>query len=515
MRSLPRYLRPIITKLVFGVAASLALVMSAVGPDVVTEAQQQQPLQQPSPFTIQEEEQQQQPLQQPMFPGSNQTGRQQQQQPQTSPQSPTQINQGMIADLAKPAVVQVGSRYIASVSAYTWDFNNNLLVQDLQSLVDQGVLDPDDPEAVDYARTLVFLENPAAYIMPTEEFWQTEVETTMTGSGFIVTPDGYIITNAHVVSPSVEDIQYSIFEQAVYNFITSDMEGIGIQFETEEQINAVSEALYQFYYSPEATMTIDSASSNVFVLARYSIPGVVAQTGEEEIPAEVLPHATGEPIPGKDVAIVKIEGTNFPTLPIGDDRVLQTLDPLTIVGFPGAVSSNPVLSPTGQEPTVLTGQFNGYQRTMGGWDAMHVQAPIGHGNSGGPALDSSGRVVGIATFGSVDPNTGQETSGFNFLVPISIVKDFLNRANVQPTDSQFTTMYRQALTAYANGNYEESLSILQQLNGLSPNNPYVVNYLSRVQQAAGSSSSSSPPPSPFTSAPSAPSPPVNTLPNSP
>jgi serine protease Do len=396
----------------------------------------------------------------------------------------------MVADLAKPGVVQVGSLYTGQVFAYTWGFNNQLLYQDLQRAVDEGDLDPNDPEALDYARTQLFLENPAAYVMPVDEVVQTEVEATMIGSGFIVTPDGYIVTNAHVVATDPETIQSNILEQAVYNFITSDIETIGIQIETEEQYYAVGDALYQFYYSAAASMTIDSSSSSVFVLARYSIPGVVAQTGEEAIPAEVLPHATGEPIPGKDVAIVKIEASNLPTLRLGDDTTLQSLANIIIVGYPAAVSANPVLSPTGQEPTVLTGQFNGYQRTIGGWNAMHVQVPIGHGNSGGPALDSSGRVVGIATFGSIDPQTGEESAGFNYLVPISIVKDFLNRANVQPTDSQFTTMYSQALAEYSVGNYQESLNILQQLNSISPNNPYVINYLSRVQQAAGSSSSS-------------------------
>ena len=111
-----------------------------------------------------------------------------------------------------------------------------------------------------------------------------------------------------------------------------------------------------------------------------------------------------------------------------------------------------------------------------------MQAPIAHGNSGGPALDSSGRVVGIATFGSIDPSTLQETPGFNFLVPVSIVKDYLNRANVQPAESQFTSMYRQALTEYSAGNFQESLNILQQINALSPNNPYILNYIVRAQQ---------------------------------
>jgi serine protease Do len=294
------------------------------------------------------------------------------------------------------------------------------------------------------------------------------------------------VTNAHVAFPAQEQINSNILESAIISLLNADYEWLnsyviqqlGITV-TEEQMNAYLGALDQYY---RQTLALDSSNSYVFVLSRYSIPGV--QTGEQPIPAEVLPHASGSPIPGKDVAVIKIEATNLPTLPLGNDTDLRPLDDVIVIGYPGAVSSNPVLSPTGQEPSVITGEFSGYQTTIEGWRAMQVQAPIAHGNSGGPALDSSGRVVGIATFGSIDPNTLQETPGFNFLVPVSIVKDYLNRANVQPTESQFTTMYRQALTEYSAGNFQESLNILEQINALSPNNPYILNYIAKAQQGA-------------------------------
>ena len=425
-----------------------------------------------------------------------------QQQDRTS-QSPTELSQGTIVDLAKPAVVQVISYSFGLVSVNDWGIVDSLMEEELGILAEQDLLDPNDPQSVEFWRTAVLFQDPVRYIGPTNSIRQIEANSSSSGSGFVVTPNGYIVTNAHVAFPMQEQINSNILESAISSLLNSDYEWLnsyviqqlGITV-TEEQANAYFSALDQYY---RQTLALDSSNLFVFVLSRYSLPGV--QTGEQAIPAEVLPHASGSPIPVKDVAVIKIEATNLPTLPLGNDTDLRPLDDVIVIGYPGAVSTNPVLSPTGQEPSVVTGEFSGYQTTIQGWRAMQVQAPIAHGNSGGPALDSSGRVVGIATFGSIDPNTLQEAPGFNFLVPISIVKDYLNRANVQPTESQFTTMYRQALTEYSSGNFQESLNILQQINALSPNNPYVLDYISRAQQGVAAP----PPPPPST----------NNFPNSP
>ena len=407
-----------------------------------------------------------------------------QQRPNPTSQAQTELSPGVLVDLAKPAVVQVISFLFGTVSVNDWGIVDSLMEEEMDNLAEQDLLDPDDPQSVEYWRTALLFQDPLRYIGPTDNIRQIEANSSSSGSGFIVTPNGYIVTNAHVAFPTQEQINSDIIERAIQSLLSSDYEWVnsyvtqqlGISV-TEEQMNAYINALDQYY---RQTLALDSTQSFVYVLNRYSIPGV--QTSEQPIPAEVLPQASGSPIPGKDVAVIKIEATNLPTLPLGNDTDLRPLDDIIVIGYPGAVSSNPVLSPTGQEPSVITGEFSGYQTTVEGWRAIQVQAPIAHGNSGGPALDSSGRVVGIATFGSIDPNTLQEAPGFNFLVPVSIVKDYLNRANVQPIESQFTTMYRQALTEYSAGNFQQSLNILQQINALSPNNPYILNYISKAQQ---------------------------------
>src|SRR3712207_6880927 len=61
----------------------------------------------------------------------------------------------------------------------------------------------------------------------------------------------------------------------------------------------------------------------------------------------------------------------------------------------------------------------------------------------------------------------------NFLVPVSIVKDFLNRANVIPSEGSFTQLYRQALIHYSAGRYNEDRKSTR-LNSSHANISYAV-----------------------------------------
>jgi S1-C subfamily serine protease len=270
-------------------------------------------------------------------------------------------------------------------------------------------------------------------------------------------------------------------EQALQDIMQAQQSGTYLYL--SEQAAALVQAVTDFYRNQYnlGAILLGDIQSDVYASTRVSIPGVAES--ENWINAEIIPSATGEPTPGKDVAVLKIEGSNLPTLPLGDETTLQSLDNIIAIGFPAIVGQ--AFQGQGVEPSITSGQLSGFQTTPGGWRAIQVQTPISSGNSGGPALDISGRVVGVATFGVVDPITGEASQSHNFLVPVSVVKDFLNRANVIPSEGAFTQMYRQALIHYSAGRYNEAIDILQQVNNISPNNPYVLDYISRSQAQLG------------------------------
>jgi serine protease Do len=141
--------------------------------------------------------------------------------------------------------------------------------------------------------------------------------------------------------------------------------------------------------------------------AEYS---VLTNDGKE-YPAEVLAKD-----PVQDLAILKIEGLDFPTVKIGDSDFLQIGQTVIAIGnalgeFQNTVSVG-VISGLGRTITVSGG---GMIETLE--DIIQTDAAINKGNSGGPLLNLKGEVIGINTAVSL------EGQNIGFTIPINKAKN--------------------------------------------------------------------------------------------
>ncbi|MDQ3903519.1 MAG: serine protease [Thermoproteota archaeon] len=413
------------------------------------------------------------------------------------PQTQAALKPSTVAEVVKPAVVRIFNFANITLSSPFPSVDVNTLQQQISQLADQDNINSDDPRAVLDTIITLMQQDPTTYIVPTRDTIDFAMPQLASGSGFIVTPNGYIVTNAHVVEPpstqqiaqqisSDENTIASVFgNEAVdnTNSVLSELlpqyfpDLASLEVTRDEQVGLTT-AFLRYYL---ANSQITDIQQQILVQVRLSVPGVLTST--RPVLAEVIPAATGQSN-GKDVAIIKIEGSNLPTVPLGDETSLRSLDDIIAVGFPGSVDIGVSGTDISEqiEPSVTEGKFSGPQPSAFGFDVLQTSTPISHGNSGGPAVNASGNVVGIATFGTINPITGQEESAFNFLMPVSIAKDFLSRINVQPQESQFTKMYRQALIEYDQQHYKNALDILLQIDRISPGNPYVQRFMSLSQQ---------------------------------
>jgi serine protease Do len=116
--------------------------------------------------------------------------------------------------------------------------------------------------------------------------------------------------------------------------------------------------------------------------------------------------------PATEVALIKIEGNDFPVLPLGDSDRLEVGDMVMAIGNPFGLSG-----------TVTVGVISAVRRTGIGIAAyenfIQTDAAINPGNSGGPLVDLNGRAIGINT-AIVSESGGY--MGIGFAIPINMAR---------------------------------------------------------------------------------------------
>jgi S1-C subfamily serine protease len=312
---------------------------------------------------------------------------------------------------------------------------------------------------------------------PQGGYWKMHAQTGVSGSGFIVTPDGYVVTNAHVVKFTDEYMKYLILQTIAYQETQNQIKEGAI---TEAQAQYFAQGLFLYLLQ---NAKISNITETVYSVLGKSVPGVaILQQGKQcEVKKVGDPIGTGTQ---KDVAILKIESNvELPTVKIGDSSKVATGEHVFCVGYPGVATYHPALQGMSATiPTVTGGIISAIKEMPGGWSVLQTDAAIYHGNSGGPAFNSKGEAIGIATFGSIDYNTGQTIEGFNFLVPINIATEFLKELGVNPHQGTLDKKYEQALKYYWNGYYSKALQEFTAINQLYPAHPYANEFIQKCRQ---------------------------------
>jgi S1-C subfamily serine protease len=198
------------------------------------------------------------------------------------------------------------------------------------------------------------------------------------GSAVVVRSDGVLVTNYHVIT------------------------------------NARTSRAYD-----EIFLSLSSDGDTASSLARYRLRPLLINKEYDLALLRVDSDAAGNPIP---------KSFTFPSIEMGDSRKIRLLEDLFIIGFP---------EKGGSTITVNRGVVEG-KDILANW--IKTDARIIHGNSGGAAVNSEGRLIGIPTKVVADeqpvdrdgdgfPDDSKRYGAVGFLRPSHLVAEMIAQLN--------------------------------------------------------------------------------------
>jgi serine protease Do len=282
------------------------------------------------------------------------------------------------------------------------------------------------------------------------------------GTGFFFRPDGYLITNGHVVQhanmkdmQAVQSLQNELRKDAIKNL--RSLVGLiekqtGKQISDRDVVQLAQRANIELVAAPTLTLVLSNGKTVNADILQYSAP--ITENG-------------------KDVAVLKVPGSNYPTVPLGNSDQVRLQDTVMVMGYPGVASrwgDNPLVSAESNfEASATNGHISAVKTGTIGVPLLQSDVAITHGNSGGPAFNDAGQVIGIAT-------AGAEVQGFNFLVPINTAMEFVRQAGVQGERGPFIEHWSQALELYDDGEYRKSITEFDNVLQFMPDLPDAKKY---------------------------------------
>ncbi len=301
------------------------------------------------------------------------------------------------------------------------------------------------------------------------------------GSGFVVSPYGDILTNAHIVKPnkfdcmvngiSIDGAYEIIMGQEVGNTL-KELLGDFSMFLSQNQVETFYVYLINEIYKMDY-LTITEKNKDIYVQTdtsfdfdneafdlknkdlQYTATLIKAndiasyyQTlfnsmdesdlFEEGADDTVEFTKLEDGLTGvSDLALIRLDIQKpFPSLKLSEQKPMQGQN-IYVVGFPQISNDELTTSSTNiLTSTVTTGSITSIkQNTKNTFDLLQIDASIESGNSGGPIADNLGNILGITTYstssGSGNYNLGiSSTEISNFLADIGIANEHSEQSNI-------------------------------------------------------------------------------------
>ncbi len=121
-----------------------------------------------------------------------------------------------------------------------------------------------------------------------------------------------------------------------------------------------------------------------------------------------------------DVALIRINASGLPVLPLADSNAVQLAESVRAIGYP-------LSDVLGTGVKVTTGTIAGIIQDKQRGQRIQIDASINPGNSGGPVVNGAGQVIGVASA----KLSGSSVTSVGFAAPVNQLRDLASTTGLQ------------------------------------------------------------------------------------
>jgi hypothetical protein len=300
----------------------------------------------------------------------------------------------------------------------------------------------------------------------------------LSGSGTFITAQGDILTADHVINPPHADLDQFLQQQAaqdVANYMNQTLKVNITQSQVTTELANGQLASDTQYSTPQSRVYLSTDFTGPL-----NVQDIQNVPTNQFAPVDRIEKESA--VNQSDVAIIHVSNMNdLAMVQLGNSSNVQQQDNLTIIGFPG---NGDIAGQTATDLLTLSVNkvyVSSMKTTNTGAPVIQVGGNVEHGDSGGPALDNQGHIVGVVSFGAAGPGST------NFLQASSSAQTLVQSLRLNTTPGPFQKAWSQAFTDYASstpGHWHKAQQEFQQIATHYPQFKAITPYLDYITAQA-------------------------------
>ncbi|HEU5369933.1 MAG TPA: serine protease [Ktedonobacterales bacterium] len=308
---------------------------------------------------------------------------------------------------------------------------------------------------------------------------------TISGAGAFISGTGDVLTAYSAVSAPQDTLNVLLAQRAAPDIAQA------LNDSHPGQTVAAADILSQLLTDPQSWQPIiQQPETALYLGSGYSGSAEAGSVANlQSYPVTILAQSSPDQPTNNDLAILHVDGLrDLPTIPLGDAAQVYQDDTLTIMGYPasadlpqsdGSVDPNNFIT-----PSVKTVTVSAFKTAQDGAQLIQVDGNVEEGDSGAPALNADGQLIGVV---SLAAGSGNGAGQARFLHPISDAQALIHQQKLNLAPDAFDTRWAAAYDACAStasGHWHDAYNQYSQIARLYPHFKGVQPYLAYTRAQA-------------------------------